>query len=110
MNQRIKKLWVKALRSGKFSQVTGKLRKRDGHEVGYCCLGVLESLCIQEIGGKFKGGLHPNQNLLSAKTMEWAGLNTNDPVLMPRKHLTASELNDDGNSFASIADRIEKYL
>jgi hypothetical protein len=41
------KRWLKALRSGKFSQTTGTLAKvdEDTNEVkGYCCLGVLSSI------------------------------------------------------------------
>lgn len=38
MNERIKDLWIKALRSGKYEQGVGYLQTLDGK---YCCLGVL---------------------------------------------------------------------
>lgn len=37
MNQEVKQKWVEALRSGKYKQGQGYLRKGDN----YCCLGVL---------------------------------------------------------------------
>ena len=42
MNKEIKDKWVTALRSGKYKQTTGALRRvtADG-ESGFCCLGVL---------------------------------------------------------------------
>jgi hypothetical protein len=43
MNEEAKRLWVAALRSGKYDQTTGALR--DG--VGYCCLGVLCEVAIE---------------------------------------------------------------
>ncbi|WP_460993954.1 hypothetical protein, partial [Staphylococcus aureus] len=42
MNQRVKKLWIKALLSGEYLQMHGALRGvTKGDEIGYCCLGVL---------------------------------------------------------------------
>jgi hypothetical protein len=45
MNERIKKLWVEALRSGKYKQGRGKLRNESNE---FCCLGVLCNLHAQE--------------------------------------------------------------
>lgn len=47
MDKKAKAKWIKALRSGKFKQTTGKLyRKEPPHSwcepSGYCCLGVLK--------------------------------------------------------------------
>lgn len=39
MNKRIKKLWVKALRSGKYRQARETMRSGHGANVSYCCLG-----------------------------------------------------------------------
>jgi len=43
MNQKFKKIWLKNLRSGKFKQGKGYLKKqyKDNKEINYCCLGVL---------------------------------------------------------------------
>ena len=44
MNPKVKKLWLKALRSGKYEQGYGYLR----NEGLYCCLGVLTDIAIKE--------------------------------------------------------------
>lgn len=110
MNARIKKLWVKALRSGKFRQTIGTLRAKDGEGYAYCCLGVLKAVRCAEEGIPFMS----NRNkLLDGPTMAWAGLDHDDPILSgPTAQSTqyASKLNDDDKSFKYIADRIEKYL
>lgn len=42
MNPEVKKLWVEALRSGKYEQTTGALESIDAQgNSSYCCLGVL---------------------------------------------------------------------
>ena len=44
MHKRIKRIWLEALRGGKYEQTTGVLRsKKDG----FCCLGVLCDLYIK---------------------------------------------------------------
>lgn len=110
MNKRIKRLWVRALRSGKYKQGDSKLRqKRDG-QILHCCLGVLEEIHVMETGKRFSGGRGGFSNLLSKSACEWAGLDDPDPVLAPKATTTAAEMNDDGKTFKFIADRIEKYL
>jgi hypothetical protein len=49
MNPEVKDLWVKALRSGEYSQAEGKLcyaSKEDGSR-SFCCLGVLADLGVK---------------------------------------------------------------
>lgn len=41
MKKSIKKLWLKALRSGAYEQATHTLREGSGSRAKYCCLGVL---------------------------------------------------------------------
>ncbi len=48
MEKKIKKKWVKALRSGKFIQGTGQLRDKDCDETRHCCLGVLCEVLREE--------------------------------------------------------------
>lgn len=110
MNKRVKGLWIKALRSGKFKQCKAKLRKKVNGEQCHCCLGVLEEIHAAETGTRFSGGRGGNNNLLSDTAREWAGLDDADPVLLPKIPMTAAELNDDGRSFQYIADKIEKYI
>ena len=49
MNQKIKERWVKALRSGKYKQGKGWLRKSSGpkKKSEFCCLGVLCDLAVK---------------------------------------------------------------
>lgn len=50
MNSDIKERWVKSLRSGNFVQTTNKLQSQgsDVRPDGYCCLGVLCELAIED--------------------------------------------------------------
>jgi hypothetical protein len=109
--------WVEALRSGKFKQTSGSLKRGDA----YCCLGVA---C--EISGLFTGWklLFPyadtaetvkegvNETTLPRLAMDWLGVDETDPTLLKRSTPnTAAELNDYGKSFKQIATYIErKYL
>jgi hypothetical protein len=100
MNQRIKKLWVKALRSGDFLQGKGCL----GRNGTYCCLGVLETLAVQEhVTERFDG----ERGYLSPRVVEWAGTEESNPKV-GNDYL--AWLNDQGLNFSQIANRIEKYL
>src|ERR1041385_9228220 len=115
MNAKVKRLWLKALRSGKFKQVKGWLRKptNGGDTYSYCCLGVLCEVYHQHQGRgswrdhRFGDRVGYHSALLPPSVREWAGLDDADPVL--GRKLTASILNDRGKSFNFIADRIEKY-
>lgn len=121
MNKRIKKLWIKALRSGKYKQGAAGLRPSKDT---FCCLGVLCDVQRREGGGRWRrerskgefmftgNGLtfegSPATGILPLGTCEWAELPDNgDPKLGAR---TAASLNDGNRSFEYIADRIEKYL
>lgn len=108
MNKRIKRLWLKALRGGKFKQGEGQLCVEEDDRLRHCCLGVLEEIAVQngviERYDRYDGALDNT-------TRKWAGLDSDDPKLGPRKDSrTASWLNDNKHTFAQIADRIEKYL
>jgi hypothetical protein len=112
MNKRIKKLWVRALRSGDYMQVGGRLRDGDS----FCCLGVLCNLHAME---------HPKiarKQLLTCEYMgedatppvavlKWAGLPLDAPdVAICGRHALLTEANDFGLSFHEIANIIEKQL
>jgi hypothetical protein len=115
MNKRIKKLWIKALRSGKYEQQQSALRVvEDGDVLGYCCLGVLCEVYRRSTGhGKwahstFSVGGAESMSQLPDPVCEWAGIEERNPKLGRIK--TAITLNDQGKPFTFIADRIEKYL
>lgn len=132
MKDSLRKQWVAALRSGKYKQGEGKLRKlavdpetcEPTGEQQFCCLGVLCDL------------VEPNQwKKADSSDEEWAngrGLDEDgdECTNMPRKALQKklgldrpvtrsgptdetiagklAEMNDDGKSFAEIANWIER--
>jgi len=88
--------WVKELRSGKFKQGRGKLKRDDS----YCCLGVLCEISKQE----YKN----DHGFLSYEIQTWAGMHTNTGYL---KGLDTSLIRlNDGMvfTFDKIADIIEE--
>jgi len=106
MNKRVKRLWLKELRSGEYEQGKGTLRQKgQKNDYAYCCLGVLEKIrCDEKRLQRF-----PKRDTLTEATRKWAGLDENNPDL-PNDHRSLAELNDNGMSFKAIAARIEKYL
>lgn len=129
MKKTIKKLWIKALRSGKYKQASGHLRKNGG----FCCLGVLCDLYKQTTGnGKwlprdsvcrtsaFQIGSFTSHAALPEDVMDWAELSSPDPQC---GNLRLS-VHNDGNrnewtnrvvagsrkNFKQIANLIQKYL
>lgn len=122
MDARVKRKWVKALRSGKYSKGKYQLRSWDGE--AYCCLGVLTDLYIKE--NKVKSGwksksFAPSDASLSPRVMRWAhlkGYSANDPEVKYKGNLgdpggttNLSRINDRTKlSFKQIAKIIEKQL
>jgi hypothetical protein len=114
MKAKIKKLWLKALRSGEYNQAKGVLRTADA--TGYCCLGVLCDLhrkamkkgkgWDQTVYRQSNGGVPPEC------VVAWAGLPAQNPDVTSANddndHLAS--LNDNGASFADIAAIIEEQL
>ena len=122
MNKEIKKIWTKALVSGKYKQATSFLKK----EGKFCCLGVLcdlyrkknkkgtwgmhEGVCSFKLNGKFDNGVLPSE------VRKWAGLKTN------RGEFTVENIygvkgkqslvckNDSGSTFKEIAEIINKHF
>ena len=106
MNKEVKKLWVEALRSGKYEQGRGCLRKGDK----FCCLGVLCDLnepswnTRPEISLSIYWHKDEENNLPSDEIMSWAGLLRSDCSVL-------AILNDSGRkSFSDIAEYIEENL
>lgn len=108
--------WVTKLRSGEYEQGRGYLC--DGDK--YCCLGVLCEMAVEEgIAAKVQtlsgmgyveGTSAPWQAVLGECVQNWAGLHgpTGKAVQMEDGQLqTVANLNDEGLTFAEIADIIE---
>lgn len=77
MNKRIKKLWIKALRSGKYKQAHAAMRTRDNT---FCCLGVLCDLFTKEKRRRWKYdgpdyAIDGASYFLPESVMKWAGVN-----------------------------------
>jgi hypothetical protein len=120
MNPEVKARWVAALRSGEYRQVTDKLRFNGAH----CCLGVLCDLFAKERGKPWstkdlseKGPQQayddcgfPDANMPGATVVVWAQVDPYTKVRIGGKRMSLAEHNDDGRTFAEIADAIEAQL
>jgi len=119
MKPHVKAIWVKALRSGKYQQCKGALRKRkemgDEEQDYFCVLGVLVAEYIRvkrikeshEIEELFSWGSLP------IVVQEWAGFTMGNPILRLVEHHVerAIHLNDSERlSFKRLATLIEKNL
>lgn len=102
----VKETWIKALRSGKFTQGTNFLHNPE-HD-SYCCLGVLRQL--------YPFRLHRARSQEVLDRVEWARLgnvphNSDVPIAIAnnvQSHL--AHLNDTGHTFPAIAAWIEANL
>jgi hypothetical protein len=123
MNEDVKKLWIEALKSGKYKQDKGQLRS----DKGYCCLGVLCDIYINQ-NEKLKWekdtnfedkvdkvyGLHDERInylqkfMLTTELKQWAGMSEFNHDYFYINHLIA--LNDSGKDFDRIADTIERVF
>ena len=124
MNKEIKERWVAKLRSGDCLQGKEYLKHDCNGETRYCCLGVLTELYAQEHGIKFTGigdelKFGGGDELICKAVQIWAGLESNNPgvifrsntdSILTNKYRELSYINDDGSSFAEIADMIEASL
>ena len=103
MKPEIKKRWLEALRSGKYTQARGYM-KQDG---SHCCLGVLSDLYAKEQGilitdlyHNGAGGIGATACVHDAVT-KWAGLKDEGALSQ------FASMNDNGSSFEEIAAVIE---
>ena len=109
MNKSVKNKWLKALRSGEYTQGHFRLVTNDDK---FCCLGVLCDLAVRAgitEWEKSKTGwcVDKNVSYLPNSVMNWSGLER-DPV---SDGSALSDLNDSYFlSFANIADIIEDQL
>lgn len=91
------KLWVAALRSGKYKQT--KYRLRD--EKGYCCLGVACQVFKEQTGNP----VDFNRAMLPYDVMCWLGLVTLTGATSETSLVTLNDLKE--KTFEEIADFIE---
>ena len=97
-----KNKWVKALRSGEYSQ--GKLKLENSYGE-MCCLGVACRIAHPELILK---GFAYISNSVAKKTTKVPSILKGRNTIIPKK---LAEMNDSGNhSFKSIASYIERYL
>lgn len=108
MDKKLKKAWVKALRSGNYRQAKHGLINRQGDRVRYCCLGVL----CRVAGGKFDNeGMArvPSKGLTSVAYLGSTLLKEFGFDMTAECHL--ADMNDThSKSFKEIADWIEENL
>jgi hypothetical protein len=121
MNPEVKARWVAALRSGEYKQGAGQLRTA---QQAFCCLGVLCDLYAKESEleswDSFELG-REGGDLPADEVCVWAGFPTDedgryrskqyDPqVLIGGVAKPLSSHNDNGATFAQIAQAIEEQL
>lgn len=108
MKTKIAKIWVEALRSGKYEQGMKQLK----NENAYCCLGVL---CDISKLGRFsndeyyliqsRSAQEIENDVLPVSVMKWAAIKDSSGLLNMYESL--AEYNDSGKTFLEIADIIE---
>ncbi len=108
VSKKIKKRWIKALRSGQYKKTTGYLRTG----AGYCCLGVLCDLHSKETKTPWDG-----ESMYMGKTGglpievgTWLGLTPEETRSVCANGVSLVGANDAGKSFTEIASLIEEGL
>jgi hypothetical protein len=118
MNPEIKEEWLKRLRSGDYQQYKGYLKYlNNSKQTCHCCLGVLVEIQIDKGGFLQPEWSEPNNedenytfyfnneksmtSMIGSSTLEWASIDG----LEIAEHLAV--MNDQGFTFAEIADAIE---
>lgn len=128
LRKSVKKLWLKALRSGEYKQTTSSLREEDENgKATYCCLDVLCDIhrkVRKQANCKWDGNSYMDENgVLPSAVAKWAfggsSSTKTKAKFKPNSQLnprlpsgdTLTELNDYKRfSFKRIATQIEKHL
>jgi hypothetical protein len=106
MKRELKQKWLDALRSGNYRQGQDCLKQEnDRGRVWYCCLGVLAEIAEPEMLRKERSSFvfYNHTGYLRLPSGEWVLLTADTQRELGR-------MNDDGKSFAEIADWIEKNV
>lgn len=120
MDAELKEKWVEALRSGKYDQADGVLRKRDWHVEtqrpgnftnSFCCLGVLADVIDPTGWVVFNrtGSTALRPHVLSSSGSRGPDM-LNMKVLPKAVQEPLAQMNDDGEGFDTIANWIEQNL
>jgi hypothetical protein len=127
MDANVKRIWVAALRSGKYQQAQAHLRTEDG----FCCLGVLCDIYGKDLW-RFEDHVdhdeeddesdplvrkwkydatdaYPESTVLPRPVMDWAGLDQPNPIIGLSGN-TLAAANDKGASFDELAKIIEEQF
>lgn len=123
MDPNIKTLWVNALRSGQYKQISGTLCREVNDTPCYCALGVLcdiHRVYHRNNGSEVTFDWDANHydwkwtylgadSALPETVREWTGLSSHDPSVRWKEGISSIvDLNDDKKfSFNDIADLIE---
>lgn len=99
MKKELKDKWIKALRSGSYSQSHGILRNK----IGFCCLGVL---CDVDSPDWEREYMHNYRHISGRKF----SLNGGDFGLSDEAIRECVEMNDTGKRFEEIANYIEDNI
>lgn len=106
MDAELKAKWVEALRSGKYQQGNGSLREGDK----YCCLGVACDLVNSDAWLPVAEGLYTFKHEGERHMMIWPLAVQTMFGLDYAQSNKLWNMNDSSQSFAEIADYIEKNL
>lgn len=106
MDAQLKAKWVEALRSGKYVQAKGRLRRDDG----FCCLGVL---C--DISGEGHWAATTETGIQQYEHAGYRSVMYLPPMLKTHYRLSDAlellmEMNDTDRTFSEIADYIEQNI
>jgi hypothetical protein len=117
MKTDVKALWLTALRSGEYEQGSQRLRRADNT---YCCLGVLCDIAVKagvipepETPGfrdSYEYGVNSNTAFLPDEVARWADVDRFGQFTSNGQHFDLAQSNDDGATFETIANLIEKHL
>ena len=105
MNEQVKVMWCEALRSGKYVQTSGMLKREDC----YCVIGVLVDLHskIHQSSWTRKNGCYTylrHAVSIPDEVQKWANLNCKDVNKLMNRNDTC------GHSFLKLADYIHNHL
>lgn len=115
MDKKVKEEWVKRLRSGEYKQGFQKLRSDDTGNYHYCCLGVLNTIAIEEgIVGKNDPAKYTRQfgdaAFLGPRVSKWAGLDRPTQGHLARMNDGDDDTHLNSKGFRAIATYIERNL